>query len=254
MILVLGGTTEASALGRLLAQRPDLPSVLSLAGRTRHPVSPPIPCRVGGFGGIEGLRAFLADHRVRAVIDATHPFAQRISAHAIAACGGTGTPLLVLRRPPWTAVEGDRWTEVSSAQEAAAALGVMPRRVFLSLGRLELGAFLCAPQHHYVVRCIDPPERLPPDARLILGRGPFNEEDERLLMRSEAIDVLVAKNAGGAATYAKIAVARALSLPVILMRQPPAAPGSFVTTPEEAMAWLLRRHAPHGPPSQDLGV
>ena len=140
----------------------------------------------------------------------------------MAACHATGTPILALRRPPWAPREGDRWTEVADADAAVVALGPAPRRVFLTVGRLELPAFLVAPQHHYVVRSVDPPEAMPPDASLILARGPFEEADELALMEAERIEVLVSKNSGGAATYGKIAAARRLGLPVILLR-PPAA-------------------------------
>lgn len=238
MILILGGTTEASALARLLAARPEIPALLSLAGRTRQPATPPIAHRIGGFGGIEGLTRFLAEHGVAAVVDATHPFADQISVHALAACRENDTPLLALRRPPWQAVAGDRWTEVADAAEAARALGSTPRRVFLTVGRLELDAFLDAPQHDYLVRTVDPPDRLPPRARLILARGPFAEDDERRLLVEARIEVVATKNSGGSATYGKIAAARALGLPVVLMRRPEAPEVPAVETAEAAMAWI----------------
>jgi precorrin-6A/cobalt-precorrin-6A reductase len=240
MILILGGTSEASALARLLAARPDIPALLSLAGATRSPSLPPIPHRVGGFGGADGLAAFLRDNCTEAVVDATHPFAERISANAAEACRITGTPLLALRRPPWRPVEGDRWTEVLDAPQAAAAIGSERRRVFLTVGRIELPAFLGTP-HDYLVRTIDPPERMPAGARLILARGPFTEEDERRLLEEERIDVVVTKNSGGAATYGKIAAARALGLRVVLVRQPAAVAAGSVGTAEEALGWIEGR-------------
>ena len=238
MILILGGTTEASALARLLAGRSDMPALLSLAGRTMNPGAQPIPTRVGGFGGATGLADFFAAKGVRAVIDATHPFAGQISANAALACAETDTPLLVLRRHPWSPQPGDAWTEVADAQAAAEALGRKPVRVFLTVGRLELPTFLDFPQHHYVIRTIDPPEALPPDSRLILDRGPFDEAAERALLAQEKIEVLVTKNSGGTATYAKIAAARALGLPVILMRPPDWPDATCVDTPEAALAWI----------------
>ena len=241
MILILGGTTEAAALARLLAERPGIVAMLSLAGRTQNPVPPPIPHRVGGFGGIDGLAAFLREHGVRALIDATHPFAERISANAVAAGRLTGTPLLALRRPAWRAEPGDNWTEVDDAAAAVRALGDEPRRVFLTTGRLELPAFLAAPQHFYLVRSVDAPEALPPRARLILARGPFAEEDELRLMREEQVDVVVTKNSGGSATYGKIVAARRLQLPVILLKRPGVADVETVVTAEEALAWIERR-------------
>jgi len=238
MILILGGTTEASAFARLLAARPDRPALISLAGRTLKPAQQPLPTRVGGFGGAAGLADFLAANGVRAVVDATHPFAEKISANAALACAETGTPLLVLRRRPWQAEPGDEWTEVEDAPAAALALGRKARRVFLTVGRLELPAFLAAPQHHYLIRTVDPPEALPPKAKLILERGPFVEAAETALLQKEKIEVIVTKNSGGEATYAKIAAARALHLPVILMRAPERPSVACVDTAEAALAWL----------------
>jgi precorrin-6A/cobalt-precorrin-6A reductase len=238
MILILGGTAESAALARLLAERADLPALVSLAGRTQRPVPPPIPYRIGGFGGVAGLMRFLAEKGVAGVIDATHPFAEQMSVHAAVACEAAGVPLLALRRRPWEAVAGDRWTEVADAEDAAAALGHEPRRVFLTVGRLELPHFLAAPQHFYLIRSIDPPDDLPPQARLILGRGPFEERDEDALMEEEAIEVVVSKSSGGSATYGKIAAARKRGLPVVLIRQPEPMDGvATVWTAVEAVRW-----------------
>ncbi|MGJ4857451.1 cobalt-precorrin-6A reductase [Labrys sp. La1] len=240
-VLLLGGTSEASALARLLAARPDIPAMVSLAGRTINPIEPPIAYRIGGFGGVEGLCAFLDEHAVTALVDATHPFAERMSANAVEAARRMGVPLLALRRPAWQAADGDRWSEVADAEAAVQALGAAPRRVFLTTGRLELPAFLAAPQHFYLVRSVDPPEELPPRAKLILARGPFAETDEIGLMREEAVDIVVTKNSGGSATYGKIAAARRLSLPVILLRRPETAEVKTVATAQEALAWIERQ-------------
>ncbi len=238
MILILGGTTEAAALARLLAERPGIEAMISLAGRTQNPAARPIAHRIGGFGGVEGLCSFLHEHRVTALVDATHPFAERMSANAAEAARLAGVPLLALRRPAWRAEPGDQWTEVADADAAVAALGAEPRRVFLTTGRLELPAFLAAPRHFYLVRSVDAPEAMPPRAKLILARGPFAEEDELALMRDERMDVVVTKNSGGTATYGKIAAARRLGLPVILLRRPEVAEVETVTTADEAMAWI----------------
>lgn len=247
MILILGGTTEASALAGLLAARPGWRVLLSLAGRTGSPLPQPVPVRVGGFGGGPGLAAFLKNAGIDTVVDATHPFATGISQNAIAACRQAGVPLLLVCRPAWRPGPEDRWTEVPDAVQAALALGGERRTVFLTVGRLELPAFLAAPQHRYVVRTIDPPDRLPPDAELILARGPFAEADEHRLMQSGGIEVLVAKNAGGAATAGKLAAARMLGLPVVLIRRPAgpklARDQPMVETPAAALAWLIERHA-----------
>lgn len=221
-ILILGGTTQASALARSLAGRSDIAPTLSFAGRTENPVPPPIPFRIGGFGGVEGLRAYLQREAIAAVVDATHPFATQISANATAACRGESVPLIVFTRPKWERRSGDDWIEVASIEDAVRALGESPRRVFLTQGRLQLAAFKTAPQHRYVVRSIDPPEEIAalPNHRLILARGPFGLPEELALMREEAIDILVTKNSGGAATYAKIEAARQLGVRVIMLQRP----------------------------------
>ena len=254
MILILGGTTEAMALARLIARRGEVSARLSLAGRTQEPVLPPVPARIGGFGGVEGLSRYLAETETTAVIDATHPFAARIKANAAVACAQTRTPLLALGRPAWAREPGDIWTEVTDADAAAEALGETPRRVFLTAGRLEVPAFLPHPQHHYLIRTIDPPEALPPQATLILDRGPFDSEAEIRLMQRERIDSLVTKNSGGAATYGKIIAARHLGLPVILITRPKTPDGvAFTDSIEEAYAFALR-HGGYSAPGTERGV
>ena len=224
-VLVLGGTTEASRLAKALATRPDLDATLSLAGRTEAPAAQPIATRIGGFGGVEGLAAWLRDHAVDVLVDATHPFAAQISKNAAEAAGRTGTPIVAFVRPPWTRAPGDRWIEVADLDAAARAIGETPRRVLLTTGRLGLAAFEVAPQHHYLIRTIDHPGDLPglPDHALLLDRGPFDLEAERALMRAERVEVVVTKNSGGAATYPKMVAARELGLPVIVV-QPPTRP------------------------------
>jgi precorrin-6A/cobalt-precorrin-6A reductase len=239
-VLILGGTTEASALARQVVGDPRLAPILSLAGRTANPRPQPIATRTGGFGGIDGLVRFLRNEAIKAVIDATHPYADQMSAHAVAACRETGVPLASLVRPEWQAEAGDRWHVVPSFDRAAKALGFTPRRVFLSLGRQELHAFAAAPQHHYIARLIERPEqeRLPPDLRLLRARGPFDRESELRLLTDERIDVVVSKNSGGDATYAKIDAARVLALPVIMIARPHKPAGEVVNSVDEAVAWL----------------
>jgi precorrin-6A/cobalt-precorrin-6A reductase len=239
-VLILGGTTEASALARKIAGDPRLAPLLSLAGRTTSPQPLPIPVRVGGFGGIEGLLRFLRSESIEAVIDATHPYADQMSAHAVAACKETGVPLASLVRPEWQRESGDRWQVVADAQAAAHALGREPLRVFLSLGRQDLHVFARAPQHRYLARLIEQPDQatLPPDLRLLQARGPFERTDEERLLREERIDVVVSKNAGGAATYAKIEAARALDLPVVMIARPHKPAGIVMTDVEACVAWL----------------
>ena len=172
--------------------------LLSLAGATAKPAAAPIPQRIGGFGGAEGLVAFLKAERIDAIVDATHPFAARMSANALAAARATGTPLVVFSRPPWAPQDGDRWIEVASIEDAVEALGSERRTVFLTQGRLQLAAFAKAPQHRYIVRAIDRPAEIGalPDCRLILARGPFALVDELALMRRERVEALVTKNSG----------------------------------------------------------
>jgi precorrin-6A/cobalt-precorrin-6A reductase len=239
-LLILGGTTEASALARRIAGRRDLKPVLSFAGRTRQPVPPPIPFRVGGFGGIEGLKTFLAEERTDAVIDATHPFAARMSHHAVVACRDLSLPLAVLCRPAWRQTEGDRWTGVADVAAAVRALGEVPRRVFLTIGGLQVGWFARAPWHHYIVRTIETPETIGslPSHRLILARGPFAVEDEINLMRDAAVQVLVSKNSGGAATEGKITAARALGIEVVMVERPRPGEGPCFTSVDAVEAWI----------------
>lgn len=239
-ILILGGTSEANALAARMAESPGVDATLSLAGRTQNPRLPPIACRIGGFGGVEGLAAYLSRERVDAVVDATHPFADRMSRHAEAACAGMRVPLAVLGRPPWISQAGDRWIEVGDADAAATALGDAPRRVFLTVGRLSVDAFAAAPQHHYIVRAVDPLDgrhRLA-SCRLIAARGPFDVAAEIALVREERVDILVSKNSGGAATYPKIVAARRLGLPVVMIRRPPRGAIVPLASVDAVLAWL----------------
>jgi len=219
-ILILGGTTEARQLAGKLAVRASV--TLSLAGRTESPVAQGVPVRSGGFGGAEGLAAYLKETSTKLLVDATHPYAARISANAAQAARATGVPIFALRRPGWEPMQGDRWTEVDSVTDAVHALGPSPRRVFLALGRQEVAAFEAAPQHHYLVRSVDPvePKLAVPDAEYLLARGPFREADERTLLIDQRIEVVVSKNSGGIATYGKIAAARSLGLDVVMVRRP----------------------------------
>lgn len=241
-LLILGGTGEALALAARLAELPRLHAVSSLAGRTQSPIRPAGETRIGGFGGVEGLARYLEEQRIDLVIDATHPFAAGISASAAQACDALGVDRLMLVREPWEAVPGDRWIEVADIEAAAAAIPDSARRVFLTVGRQELAAFAPRDDTHFLVRQIDPPETPPFRAcTLITGRGPFTAEAERELLIEHRIDALVGKNSGGTATYAKIAAARALGLPVIMVRRPPAPQGEQVATVEAAVEWVRAR-------------
>ena len=223
-----------------LAGRAGLEVTLSLAGRTATPAVQPVPVRVGGFGGAAGLAEYLVSERMDALIDATHPYANVISANAVEAARRSGVPLIALRRPPWIAVSGDRWIEAGDVREAVLAIGQTPRRVFVALGRNELAPFHDAPQHYYLIRSVDPVDPpLPlPHVGYVTGRGPFSEADDHALMTEHRIDLVVAKNSGGTATYGKIAAARVLGIDVIMLRRPAAPACAAVETIESAIAWL----------------
>jgi precorrin-6A/cobalt-precorrin-6A reductase len=243
-ILILGGTTEASLLAARLAAD-GVPAVFSYAGRTAAPVAQPLPMRLGGFGGAEGLAQFLRSEDISHVLDATHPFAAQISQNAALACAETGIPLLAFERAAWTAVQGDRWTMVADTGAAVAALPATPARVFLAIGKQTLTSFAAKPQHHYLLRLVDPPEgALPlPDIAVVIDRGPFTVEGDLALLRDHAISHIVAKNSGGAGAEAKLIAARALDLPVILIDRP-ALPARHVAHDlAEVMAWISHQPA-----------
>lgn len=248
-ILILGGSTEASALAIVLAGDERFDVVLSLAGATRSPRPQPVPVRRGGFGGVSGLAEFLRVEAVDLLIDATHPFAARMSRHAVEAAELAGLPLLRIERPAWVAGEGDRWTPVPDMESAARALGggtwgETPRRVLLTVGQKELASFQAAPWHRYVIRSIDSPDpaSLPPHATFLPGAGPFTVEAERRLLREHAIEVIVTKNSGGLATVAKLEAARELGLPVVMVSRPSLPPAETATDSRGALRWVLARH------------
>ncbi|MFZ1922082.1 MAG: cobalt-precorrin-6A reductase [Xanthobacteraceae bacterium] len=239
-LLILGGTTEARLLGERLAKRGNVAVTLSLAGRTASPVPHAVPVRIGGFGGAAGLADHLIAECVTALIDATHPYASVISQNAAEAARQTGVAFMTLRRPPWTAVAGDRWTGVADTADAVRALGETPRRVFVALGRNELAPFINAPQHFYLIRSVDPVEPpLPlPHTSYVTARGPFSKANDRALMETHGIDVVIAKNSGGNAAYGKIAAARALGIAVILLRRPEVSTAPAVETIDDVIDWL----------------
>jgi precorrin-6A/cobalt-precorrin-6A reductase len=244
-VLVLGGTFEASKLADLLAGQSGISSVLSFAGRTKAPRAPKIPYRIGGFGGAAGLQAYLEAERIDVLVDATHPFAEQMSRHAAIAVARAKIPLVVLSRPAWIAQPGDHWIDAADMAAAAAALGREPKRIFLTIGRLQIGAFAAAPQHFYLIRAIEP-LTLPPNLprhRVVLGRGPFAFEAEDKLLREEAIDVIVSKNSGGEAALAKVRAARHLGVPVIMVARPRQASGPVLHDPVEAMTFIFRHRA-----------
>lgn len=251
-VLILGGTSEARKLGEHLAVDPRFAATISLAGRTSAPARQPLPTRVGGFGGAEGLARYLAEDQIDALIDATHPYATQISQNAKTAADASGCPFASILRPEWTPTASDHWIDATDAADAAQKLGPKPRRVFLTMGRLELEAFADAPQHGYIARSIDAPGdlRLPPDLKLITARPPFDAEAEQALMRQEAIDIVVTKNSGSPETFGKIEAARTLRLPVIMIARPAKASGTPLRSINDAICWLetllAHRRSPRG--------
>jgi precorrin-6A/cobalt-precorrin-6A reductase len=241
-LLILGGTTEAAALaGGALARFGEWMRVTTaLAGRTRHPGPIAGAVRIGGFGGAAGLASYLVEHQIDWLIDATHPFAAEISRAARLAAERSGVPRLLLLRPPWRRHPLDRWIEVETIAAAAALVGRVGRRAWLTIGSGGLEAFRLPGGVHFLVRLIDRPHApLPlPSHEVVLGRGPFSVAGERQLMARHKIDVLVCKASGGTATAAKLVAARELGLPVIMVRRPRAEPGMSVDNIEAALDWL----------------
>lgn len=247
-LLILGGTTEASRLAEAVAAI-GAPATLSYAGRVSRPKEQPVPIRVGGFGGPCGLAEYIRHERVTHVIDATHPFAAAMSANAATGAEEAGVPLVALTRPPWRPIAGDDWVCVPDMESAVAALSGEARRVMLAIGRLHIDEFAAQPQHHYLLRLVDMPETAPPlpDHEIIVSRGPFTAMGDTKLFADHKIDVVVAKNSGGAGAAAKLAAARALGLRVILIDRPAQPERDEVESVEAVFDWLKD----HG---VDLGV
>jgi len=234
-ILILGGTTEAASLARQLVGH-DI--ITSLAGRTENPAALPGRVRVGGFGGVQGLAEYVRAEAIERVIDATHPFAARISANAAEACAAIGVPRLMLVRPAWPRRPDDLWHPVATMDEAARRLPELGRRAFLTVGIGEMGAFAIVAGVHCVVRLIAPQPLPLSDYQVVAGKGPFDAAAELALLRQYRIDVVVTKESGGAATYGKIAAARELGLPVLMVSRPPVPEGEAVDSIKAAIRWI----------------
>ncbi|TVR09185.1 MAG: cobalt-precorrin-6A reductase [Salinarimonadaceae bacterium] len=247
-LLILAGTTEATALARAVADR-GMTGVVSFAGRVARPLRQPLPQRVGGFGGAAGLAQWLRAEAITHVIDATHPFAAQMSRNAVAACAETGVALVALTRPPWEPVAGDDWRRATDIADAVAALDRPRMRVMLAVGRMHLAAFAVNPQHRYLLRLVDPPAGASPfpEADIVVDRGPFDEAADRALMERYGIELVVSKNSGGGGAYAKIAAARALGLPVVMIDRPAAPERTELHDVESVIDWIA--HA-----GSDLGV
>lgn len=241
-VLILGGTQEAYALAEGLAEIEGVEVITSLAGRTREPRLPKGTVRSGGFGGPKGLARYLRDTGIGYLINATHPFADQISVHAVDAAAETGVELMRLLRPAWRTAPEDRWIAARDAAEAAELCRREGGRILLTVGSGELEAFAPVRNAHFVVRMVDVPAEIPlHDYRTIAARGPFSLADEMRLIAEHHINLLVAKNSGGEATYAKIEAARRLRLPIVMIERPTIAlePRSpVVESVEDAIAAL----------------
>ncbi|GLW28603.1 cobalt-precorrin-6A reductase [Actinoplanes regularis] len=237
-VLVLGGTTEARELAGLIAAEHQV--ITSLAGRTSAPRLPAGETRIGGFGGVAGLAGYLTGKRVDVLVDATHPFAATMSRHAVAAARAVDVPLLVLRRPGWTALPDDQWHHVASVDDAAEFLRASSAaRVFLTTGRQTVPAFAGLDHCWFLARSVEPPA--PPVPRrfeVLLDRGPFTVDGERALLAGHRIDVLVTKDSGG--SDAKLVAARELGVPVLMIDRPAGAAVPTVPTADAAAAWIGR--------------
>ena len=240
-ILILGGTGEARALAARLDGDERFSPITSLAGRTRAPAEVAGEVRSGGFGGVAGLKDFIGKESIALLVDATHPFAARISANAAEVCAQTGVPCLRLERPPWTEQSGDDWTTVADIGAAAEAI---PKgaRALVTVGRQGVAPFFARDDIHVVARMIEPPEvRVPGHAQVILARAPFTPAQEKALMKDKRITLLVTRNSGGETTYAKVQAARELGLPVIIVSRPDKPPVPTASGVDDMMALIAER-------------
>ncbi len=238
MLLLLAGTGEARDIAKLMAAK-NIPAIASLAGATRDPTKLAIPCRSGGFGGAEGFEAFLHDKGITAILDATHPFANRISARTADIARLRGLAYLQLLRPPWVPDPDDNWISIEREQDAARYIpnGSI---VFLATGRKTLPDFENLSGCRIICRRIDPPQHPFPyeNGEYLLGRPPFSVADEMKLFSELGVDWLVVKNAGGVASATKLTAARALAIPVVMINRPPQPDANKVETVEQAMSWV----------------
>lgn len=247
LLLILGGTSEARQLAKDVAVA-GLNAIYSYAGRTSAPQALPIPTRIGGFGGPDGLADYLKMSRITHLIDATHPFAEQISRNAIAASRQTGVPLIALERPPWTPKEDDAWIEAPDMEHAVAALDIDPLHVFLAIGRTEIAQFAGRPQHHYLLRMVDAPQSPPPfpNHDVIVDKGPFDLESDLALLKRHGINLVVSKNSGGDGARAKIEAARLLDLPVVMIDRPQLPARREVATAREVLDWIAHTGTDRG--------
>jgi precorrin-6A/cobalt-precorrin-6A reductase len=241
-LLILGGTGDAQQLAAATQQISGLTVISSLAGRTQQPILPIGQVRTGGFGGEQGLIDYLRNHEIALVIDATHPFARQISGNAAAAARVCGLPFLIFERSAWQSIPTDHWIEVADHAAAADLLPKLAQRVFLTIGRQEIGLYAHLTDLWFLMRSIDPPDRtVMPPGEILLAKGPFDIAAERELLLKYDIQAIVSKNSGGTATYAKIVAARELGLPVVMIQRPPAPNGDRAATLEQAIKWIQQQ-------------
>jgi precorrin-6A/cobalt-precorrin-6A reductase len=237
-VLLLAGTAEARELADIARWCNDIEMIASFAGLTRRPGALPCPVRIGGFGGVDGLVAFMREHAIDAIVDATHPFSKDMPRHALAAAHAACAPHARLVRPPWTRTDQDRWIDAEDLADAArvvARLGVSP--VLLTIGRLDLAAFAGLEPVAFVVRTVESPESLPfRPVAVVRARGPFTVDGEAALMSAHGIELLVTKNAGG--SDAKLVAARAARLPVVMVQRPQIVAEHSFTNAKDTLAWL----------------
>ncbi|WP_419901258.1 cobalt-precorrin-6A reductase [Kiloniella sp.] len=241
-VLILGGTTEANDLANLLAEDNQLEVITSRAGVTKKRKTVAGQERVGGFGGIDGLKHYLRDKQISAVVDATHPFAQAMTAHAFQACTDLNIPHVILSRPTWIETDADRWINVEDIEGALNHLRSCkkPWHAFITTGQKELEAFTNIPHHKYLARMIEQPELspLPTNIKILFERGPFSLANEIKLLQEHSIDIIISKNSGGEATAAKLQAARKCHIPVLMISRPELPPANVAESPELARKWL----------------
>jgi precorrin-6A/cobalt-precorrin-6A reductase len=245
-ILILGGTGEGTELVARLADRKDIVSIYSFAGRVSRPRYPEGAVRVGGFGGIDGLISYLLTENITAVVDATHPFSVTISRNVEVACARLGLPLIAFMRPEWLRRKGDLWHEMATFEDAAKAIDTMKGRVFLSIGRQGVGSFAACIDAWFLIRAIEEPTgKLPRHYQVLLQRGPFDIKEELQLLQDYSIDYIVSKNSGGLGTYTKIEAARLLGIPVIMVKRPAKHTIPIVETLDEVVSKLAELSPRH---------
>lgn len=240
-LLILGGTQEARELAEKAVNLPDIQLKVSFAGRTNKAVISQ-NSRVGGFGGIPGFINYLEAENIDLIIDATHPFAAKISHHAAIAAENLGLPRLMLVRSEWESVTGDKWIEVENIQAAVDILSSFAKRVFLTIGRQEITVFKEVENIWFLMRMIEKPSSniVLPKGLLLLERGPFDNDSEKQLLQNHNIDTIVSKNSGGSATYAKIIAARELGIKVVMVKRPMLPEGEIVEDVKSALRWVNR--------------